>query len=110
MSVQEQLQTRLSAAFAPDWLELDNESHQHSVPADSETHFRLVMVSQSFEGKRVVARHQSVYAELADLLAGPIHALAMHLYDPEEWSQKTREAPASPDCLGGSKVDAGGLS
>lgn len=110
MSVQDQVQARLSEAFAPDWLELENESHMHSVPANSETHFKLVMVSSAFEGKRAVARHQLVYAELAELLAGPIHALAMHLYDPTEWSHKTHEAPASPNCLGGSKADAGGLS
>ncbi|MFT4769511.1 MAG: BolA protein [Glaciecola sp.] len=110
MSVQDQLQARLNAAFAPDWLDLDNESHKHSVPANSETHFRLVMVSPLFEGKRAVARHQLVYGELADLLAGPIHALAMHLYDSREWSEKTSEAPASPECLGGSKADGGGLS
>ncbi|WP_439106345.1 BolA family protein [Congregibacter sp.] len=106
MSVQEQLQDRLNKAFAPDWLELDNESHQHSVPANSETHFRLVMSSEAFSGKRAVARHQLVYGELADLLAGPIHALAMHLYDPQEWQAKTHEAPASPNCLGGSKAEA----
>ena len=110
MSVQEQLRERIEQAFTPDWLELDNESHMHSVPANSETHFRLVMSSQAFEGMRAVARHQSVYKELADLLAGPIHALAMHLYDPKEWQEKTREAPASPDCLGGSKVEREGMS
>jgi len=108
MSVQEQLQSRLTAAFEPEWLELDNESHQHSVPANSETHFRLVMTSEAFKGKRAVARHQQVYAQLSDLLAGPIHALAMHLYDPDEWREKTHEAPESPNCLGGSKADTGG--
>ncbi|MDP5052840.1 MAG: BolA/IbaG family iron-sulfur metabolism protein [Congregibacter sp.] len=109
MSVENQLLVRLNEAFRPDWLELDNESHRHSVPANSETHFRLVMASKAFAGKRAVARHQLVYAELADLLAGPIHALAMHLYDPAEWLDKTREAPASPNCLGGSKSDAQGV-
>lgn len=107
MSVQEQLETQLQAAFSPQWLELANESHMHSVPANSETHFRLVMASSAFEGKRAVARHQLVYKELAALLAGPIHALAMHLYDPREWQERAHEAPASPDCLGGSKADSG---
>jgi BolA protein len=108
MSVEQQLREKLEAAFTPDWLELDNESHQHSVPANSETHFRLVMASAAFNGKRAVARHQLVYAELAELLAGPIHALAMHLYDPVEWSERATEAPASPNCLGGSKADTEG--
>ena len=102
MSVEEQLRQRLESTFAPAWLELENESHQHSVPANSETHFRLVMVSDVFSGQRAVARHQRVYGELADLLAGPIHALAMHLYDAQEWAARAEPAPASPDCLGGS--------
>lgn len=107
MSVETQLRERLSANFAPTWMELENESHQHSVPANSETHFRVVMASDEFTGKRAVARHQQVYGVLAELLAGPIHALALHLYDPEEWSAKTAPAPSSPDCLGGSKSDTG---
>jgi BolA protein len=105
MSVEQELREKLVAAFAPTWLELDNESHQHSVPANSETHFRLVMTSPAFSGKRAVARHQLVYGELAELLAGPVHALAMHLYDPVEWRERVSEAPESPNCLGGSKAE-----
>ncbi|MFK7828408.1 MAG: BolA family protein [Congregibacter sp.] len=107
MSVQIQLRERLQRHFEPVWLEVENESHMHSVPVDAETHFRVVMASDSFAGKRPVARHQLVYAELADLLAGPVHALALHLYEPGEWAAREAEAPASPDCLGGSKADAG---
>lgn len=106
MSVESVLRQRLEASFEPSWLELENESHQHSVPANSETHFRLVMASAAFGGKRPVARHQLVYGELRDLLDGPIHALAMHLYDPQEWQDRQTPAPASPDCLGGSKAES----
>jgi len=102
MSVEAQLRRQLEEAFAPSWLELENESHRHSVPADSETHFRLVMVSDRFTGLRPVARHQRVYGEVSELLAGPVHALAMHLYDEKEWAERAQPAPASPDCLGGS--------
>ena len=105
MSVEDQLRERLVAAFAPTHLELDNESHQHSVPPNSETHFRLVMVSNSFEGLRAVARHQRVYGEVTELMQGPIHALAMHLYDPGEWSARGEPAPASPACQGGSRAE-----
>ena len=106
MNVENQIREQLAAVFEPLHLELDNESHMHSVPANSETHFRLVLVSERFAGKRAVARHQLVYGELAELLAGPVHALAMHLYDREEWSSRAGEgAPASPACRGGSKAD-----
>lgn len=105
MRVQSELRERLEKTFEPEWLELENESHQHSVPANSETHFRLVMVSPRFVGKRAVARHQMVYGELSDLLAGPVHALAMHLFDADEWAQRGGATAASPACLGGSKAD-----
>ena len=101
MNIEAELRRLVQEQFDPLYLELDNESHQHSVPANSETHFRLVLVSDRFRGVRRVARHQQVYRAAADLLAGPVHALAMHLYDADEWSRKG-EAPESPDCLGGS--------
>ena len=109
MSVEQQIRERLVSAFSPQWIELENESHQHSVPANSETHFRLVLVSEAFVTKRAVARHQHVYRELGDFLDGPVHALAMHLYDPVEWAQRQGETPISPACMGGSNADAGGV-
>ncbi|MEM8942015.1 MAG: BolA family protein [Pseudomonadota bacterium] len=96
------LRELIEKRFNPRHLELANESHQHSVPVDSETHFRLVVVSDAFSGVRKVARHQMVYQAAAELIEGPIHALAMHLYDPEEWSSRNTPAPESPACLGGS--------
>jgi BolA protein len=109
MSVQDRIHERLAATFAPVHLELENESHSHSVPPNSETHFRVVLVSDAFSGKRPVARHQAVYAALAEELAGPVHALALHTYDPAEWRERQGESPASPACLGGSKAEGGGV-
>ncbi len=108
MSVQQQIHDQLAAALAPVHLEVANESHMHSVPPDSETHFRVVVVSEAFSGQRQVARHQKVYGLLAEQLQGPVHALALHTYSPAEWQARAGTAPASPDCLGGSKADAGG--
>ena len=105
MSIQQTIHDKLSQQFSPEHLEVDNESHMHSVPPDSETHFRVVVVSGQFEGKRKVARHQQVYAALQDQLAGPVHALALHTYTPAEWQERQQAAPASPDCLGGSKAE-----
>lgn len=105
MQVQQSIQRQLEAALAPLHLEVTNESHQHSVPRDSETHFRVVVVSELFSGERQVARHQRIYQLLAEQLQGPVHALALHTYAPGEWSERSGVAPASPDCLGGSKAD-----
>ena len=107
MNVQREIESRLEQEFQPAHMEVANESHQHSVPPNSETHFRVVLVSSAFEGKRKVARHQQVYAVLAPQLEGPVHALALHTYTGEEWQARQQEAPQSPDCLGGSKAEQG---
>ena len=101
--VETAIRTKLSAAFAPAHLQVDNESHMHSVPPGSESHFKVVLVAAAFAGKRQVQRHQAVYACLAEELQQGVHALALHTYSPEEWQQA--QVPDSPQCLGGSKHD-----
>ncbi len=106
MNVQQEIESELAGTFSPLHLEVANESDQHSVPVDSETHFRVVLVSRAFTDVRKVARHQLVYGALKEQLAGPVHALALHTYDPQEWSARQQDAPESPQCLGGSKAEA----
>ena len=104
MTVQQDIEQQLQDRFSPVVLEVANESHMHSVPANSETHFRVVLVSANFDGRTRVARHQQVYAALADQLQGPVHALALHTYSPDEAQRREQPAPASPQCRGGSKA------
>ena len=104
MIVQNEIESRLKTELAPTYLDVDNESHMHSVPENSETHFRVVIVSEQFAERRSVARHQLVYKVLVDQLEGPVHALALHTYSPAEWAER-EVAPESPACLGGSKQD-----
>ena len=103
MSVKDTLQQRVEASLTPQWLELDNESDQHSGPPGRESHFRLVVVSAAFEGLSRVKRHQQVYGLFQDLMPSPVHALALHTFTPEEWQDRGGEAAQSPDCRGGSK-------
>ncbi len=105
MQVQQEIEQTLQAALVPAHLEVANESHMHSVPPNSETHFRVVVVSDSFAEQRKVARHQQVYGLLKSQLEGPVHALALHTYTPAEWAQRSAQSRPSPDCLGGSKLD-----
>jgi len=100
MTVESDITSALQAAFHPSLLRVENESHRHNVPRDSETHFKVTLVTASFEGERSVRRHQSVYAVLAEWLEGPVHALALHTYTPDEW-ESIGVAPDSPDCRGG---------
>jgi len=101
MSTQDTIEAKLKA-LEPDFLAVENESHRHNVPANSETHFKVTLVARRFEGLMPVKRHQQLYALLADELAGPVHALALHLFTPEEWEASGRSRPDSPDCRGGS--------
>ena len=105
MTVQQEIEQQLKAQLNLSFLDVANESHQHSVPPNSETHFRVIVVSEAFDGRRKVARHQQVYAALNAQLEGPVHALALHTYTPQEWQQRQQDAPASPECHGGSKSD-----
>jgi BolA protein len=103
--MQRQIEEKLSGGLAVAHMEVINESHMHSVPPNSETHFKVILVSPEFADKRPVTRHQMVYRLLADELAGGVHALALHTYTAAEWQQRAGSAPDSPECLGGSKHD-----
>jgi len=104
MQVQNQIEEKLHAEFAPLHLEVVNESHMHNVPEGSESHFRVVLVSEGFAGKPLVQRHRAVNGALAAELQGQVHALALHTMTPEEWFEKGGDAPESPPCLGGGKA------
>ena len=99
--VEQEIIIKLTSGVAPEVLEVSNESHKHSVPPGSESHFKVVVISQEFNGRRLVQRHQMIYSILADELAGSVHALALHTYTPDEWLEKRNETPDSPNCLGG---------
>ncbi|MDX1492349.1 MAG: BolA/IbaG family iron-sulfur metabolism protein [Pseudohongiellaceae bacterium] len=99
MSVQEDIQAKLAAQLSIAHLEVLNESHMHSGPA-TESHFKIIAVSSEFEGVSPVKRHQRLYEILAQELKGGVHALALHLYTPEQWAQKNASAPLSPNCAG----------
>ena len=79
---------RLTAAFRPESLRVVDESHHHVGHAGhapgGETHFRLYIVAPAFEGKSRLDRHRMINAVLADLLAGGVHALAIHASSPSE--------------------------
>lgn len=94
----------VNEAFVPEHVALVNESHMHHVPPNSETHFKLVLVSTAFEGQNKVKRHQSVYTLVSSMMQQGLHALALHLYTPSEWQSEQASVPDSPNCMGGSKA------
>ena len=82
-----------------------NESYKHSVPAGSESHFKVVVVSDKFEGMPLIQRHRLVNAVLEDELKNDVHALSIQAKTPLQWEQNST-VTATPNCLGGSKKAA----
>ena len=95
MKVADSISQKIQEAFQPTLLQVDNESHMHSGPR-TDSHFKLVVVAEHFQGMSKVKRHQQLYKLLHTELQGPVHALALHLYSPSEWQEAA--VPASPLC------------
>ena len=98
------IEDKLTKAFAPLHVEVVDESHSHNVPEGAESHFKVTLVTEQFEGKTLINRHRLVNAELKSEFDQGLHALALHTMTPEEWFAKGGIAPESPPCLGGSKA------
>lgn len=81
------------------YLDVINESAGHAVPAGSESHFRIIVVSRRFEGMSRLARHRMVQQALA-APAAKVKAIAMRPFTPEEWQQGEGQ-DAAPHCRGG---------
>ncbi len=103
MTIQMQIEQKLQTAFTPSYLQVINESYMHNVPKGSESHFKVIIVSEQFSGQRLLMRHRAVNKVLAVELAEHIHALAMHTYTDSEWEETNQSAPLSPKCHGGEK-------
>jgi BolA protein len=102
MVVKTSIEDKLTRELSPATLMVENESHKHSVPAGSETHFKVTVVSSRFDGLGRVDRHKLVYAILKDEIAHGVHALTITSRTPAEWAADPAVG-ASPPCLGGSK-------
>ena len=105
MMVYENIETKLLTRLDPVHLEVINESYMHSVPPKSETHFKVVVVSNSFVGKNRVARHQLINKLLEVEIAGPVHALSIQAHTQEEWEARGGVLIDTPACLGRNKIE-----
>lgn len=83
MSVKQEIETKLKAAFAPTLIEVVDDSESHRGHAGfqegGESHFNVMLRAPAFEGKNRLARHRAVHAALGADLIGRIHALALDL-------------------------------
>ena len=88
MRAQDLITRKLTEAFNPESLRVEDESDLHRGHAGhrpgGETHFRIYIVSAAFIGKGRLERHRLINAALSEELRGGIHALALHASAPGE--------------------------
>lgn len=81
MGMAEEIRKRLDAAFAPQTLEVVNESHRHAGHAgddgSGESHWRVAIRAPAFAAMGRVERHRAVHAALGPEVLGRIHALTL---------------------------------
>lgn len=98
--VESSIRRKLTDTFHPEHLEVVNESHKHGVPRGSESHFKVVVVSGSFQGVKLIDRHRLVNEVLAEELESGVHALSIKAKTPSQWA-KNSNVQKTPPCLGG---------
>ena len=82
-TIEERITQKVQRAFAPERLEVINESHLHaghqggSMDGTGETHFRVRLVSAAFAGMSRIQRHRALNDLLAEEIADGVHALAL---------------------------------
>jgi len=103
--MKKRIEDRIQGALQVQHIDVINETHMHNVPPDSESHWKVVVVSEDFGGVRAVRRHRKIYAALKEELKQGIHALALVTMTPDEWAAAA-SPPESPPCLGGSKGES----
>jgi BolA family transcriptional regulator, general stress-responsive regulator len=88
MQTKDIITRKLTEAFAPESLNVVDESDQHRGHAghrpEGETHYRVYIVAEAFRGKSRIDRHRMINSALAAELSGGVHALAIHAKAPGE--------------------------
>ena len=97
MKIQKALESKLRGALSPLVLKVINQSPQHNTPEGHESHFRVLIVSDRFQGLSSLKRHQMVHNIVKQELQ-IIHAFSQSAFTAEEWTARGGEIPASPPC------------
>lgn len=86
------IEQRIRSHFSITHLELIDDSAAHTGHAGAQGgagHYKLTLVSPSFQGKTAVERHRQIYAILGDMVGHAIHAINIDAKTPEEWEKIT---------------------
>lgn len=85
----------------PTRLEIINESYMHNVPKGSETHFKVLVVSDNFKDVKLIQRHRMITELIKEELKEHFpHALSIIAKSPIEYDKEYKLEP-SPNCKGG---------
>ena len=82
--IESQIVNTLSSFMNLASLKIVNESFMHNVPKGSESHFKIVVVTNDFNNLSIIQRHKLIYKTL-DSLMNEIHALSIHAFNEEEF-------------------------
>jgi BolA protein len=83
-----EIRARLEAELSPESLQVEDESHLHVGHEGAKSglgHFRVLVVSDKFQGQSPIKRHRLVYQVLGDLMQTDIHALTIEAFTPDEF-------------------------
>lgn len=81
------IRARLNQAFAPQQLDIVDESHKHAGHEGARGgggHFNVLIVADAFAGQTLIQRHRMIYTALGEELKQAIHALSIKAYTPAE--------------------------
>ena len=83
------IRQKLEEALKPDLIEIIDHSAAHAGHAGNKGggHYNVTIVSEQFEGKSLVQRHQLIYAIMGDMMKAEIHALGINALTPTENSK-----------------------
>ena len=85
---QQTIEQRLTETFSPETLEVTDESHLHAGhegARDGRGHFRVLIISDDFQGQPPIKRHRAIYAALGEMMQTDIHALAIEAFTTDEF-------------------------
>ena len=96
VSIEENIINTLNENMSISSLKIVNESFMHNVPINSETHFKIVIVSNDFDNLSLLDRHKLVYKSLGTLV-NKVHAISIHSFNINEFKLNPMILD-SPEC------------
>ncbi|KAL0882616.1 hypothetical protein ABMA27_001053 [Loxostege sticticalis] len=99
--VENTIRSKLQTVLEAKHLDVINESYMHNVPKGAETHFKVVVVSDKFDGLPLIKRHRLVNDLLKEELQSGVHALSIVAKTPQQWDESDKVVESSPNCRGG---------